>query len=102
MSEKLHSLHYNCPQIAEEVIHVLLEWVGGEWSSLYLNVNRLCVVEGYCSPEWDGIVCWPEGVPGRMVSTACPEYIYDFNHKGEPAAADLWLTDTCLKHMEIP
>ncbi|KAI4896933.1 hypothetical protein NFI96_003077 [Prochilodus magdalenae] len=38
--------------------------------------------EGYCVPEWDGIVCWPEGAPGRTVSTSCPEYIYDFNHKG--------------------
>uniref|UniRef100_A0A8C8LY05 Parathyroid hormone/parathyroid hormone-related peptide receptor n=1 Tax=Oncorhynchus tshawytscha TaxID=74940 RepID=A0A8C8LY05_ONCTS len=38
--------------------------------------------DGYCSPEWDGIVCWPEGSPGKLVSTACPEYIYDFNHKG--------------------
>uniref|UniRef100_A0A8C6U348 Parathyroid hormone/parathyroid hormone-related peptide receptor n=1 Tax=Neogobius melanostomus TaxID=47308 RepID=A0A8C6U348_9GOBI len=37
---------------------------------------------GFCSPEWDGIVCWPEGPPGRLVSTPCPEYIYDFNHRG--------------------
>ncbi|KAI2667190.1 Parathyroid hormone/parathyroid hormone-related peptide receptor [Labeo rohita] len=33
-------------------------------------------------PEWDGIVCWPEGLPGRTVSAACPVYIHDFNHKG--------------------
>lgn len=39
--------------------------------------------DGFCSPEWDGIVCWPEGPPGKLVSTACPEYIYDFDHKGE-------------------
>uniref|UniRef100_H2UEU3 Parathyroid hormone/parathyroid hormone-related peptide receptor n=1 Tax=Takifugu rubripes TaxID=31033 RepID=H2UEU3_TAKRU len=38
--------------------------------------------DGFCSPEWDGIVCWPEGPPGKLVSTACPEYIYDFDHKG--------------------
>lgn len=38
--------------------------------------------DGFCSPEWDGIVCWPEGPPGKFVSTPCPEYIYDFNHKG--------------------
>lgn len=38
--------------------------------------------DGFCSPEWDGIVCWPEGSPGRLVSTPCPEYIYDFNHRG--------------------
>ncbi|CAF98426.1 unnamed protein product [Tetraodon nigroviridis] len=40
------------------------------------------VPDGFCSPEWDGIVCWPEGPPGKLVSTACPEYIYDFDHKG--------------------
>ncbi|XP_061696337.1 parathyroid hormone/parathyroid hormone-related peptide receptor-like isoform X1 [Syngnathoides biaculeatus] len=38
--------------------------------------------DGYCSPEWDGIVCWPEGASGKLVSTSCPEYIYDFNHRG--------------------
>ncbi|KAM8839296.1 parathyroid hormone/parathyroid hormone-related peptide receptor isoform 2-T3 [Synchiropus picturatus] len=38
--------------------------------------------EGTCSPEWDGIVCWPEGPPGELLSAPCPEYIYDFNHKG--------------------
>ncbi|KAF4116926.1 parathyroid hormone/parathyroid hormone-related peptide receptor [Onychostoma macrolepis] len=58
---------------------------------LLFNAKRKCeraikskhkITEGYCMPEWDGIVCWPEGLPGRMVSTTCPEYIYDFNHKG--------------------
>lgn len=43
--------------------------------------------EGFCSPEWDGIVCWPEGPPGKLISTACPEYIYDFDHKGEAGPA---------------
>ncbi|XP_073533270.1 parathyroid hormone/parathyroid hormone-related peptide receptor isoform X3 [Phyllobates terribilis] len=38
--------------------------------------------DGFCQSEWDGIVCWPEGKPGSMVSVQCPEYIYDFNHKG--------------------
>ncbi|NXD77493.1 PTH1R protein, partial [Halcyon senegalensis] len=44
----------------------------------------LCVfsTDGFCLPEWDGIVCWPEGVPGKVVAMPCPEYIYDFNHKG--------------------
>lgn len=51
---------------------------------ILLNVNIAIVsADGFCSPEWDGIVCWPEGPPGKLVSTACPEYIYDFNHKGE-------------------
>ncbi|RXM27465.1 Parathyroid hormone/parathyroid hormone-related peptide receptor [Acipenser ruthenus] len=40
------------------------------------------VSDGFCLPEWDGIVCWPEGLAGKTVSTPCPEYIYDFNHKG--------------------
>ncbi|XP_075684031.1 parathyroid hormone/parathyroid hormone-related peptide receptor [Rhinoderma darwinii] len=38
--------------------------------------------DGFCQSEWDGIVCWPEGKPGSIVSILCPEYIYDFNHKG--------------------
>lgn len=45
---------------------------------------HVCVssTDGFCLPEWDGIVCWPEGVPGKVVAMPCPEYIYDFNHKG--------------------
>ncbi|MEQ2303467.1 hypothetical protein AMECASPLE_017261, partial [Ameca splendens] len=43
---------------------------------------RRKVPDGFCSPEWDGIVCWPEGPPGNLVSTSCPDYIYDFNHIG--------------------
>ncbi|XP_029428095.1 parathyroid hormone/parathyroid hormone-related peptide receptor-like [Rhinatrema bivittatum] len=35
-----------------------------------------------CTPEWDGIICWPEGSQNEMVSVQCPEYIYDFNHRG--------------------
>ncbi|XP_053322105.1 parathyroid hormone/parathyroid hormone-related peptide receptor [Spea bombifrons] len=38
--------------------------------------------DGFCLSEWDGVVCWPEGRPGNVVSVPCPEYIYDFNHKG--------------------
>ncbi|KAJ8272961.1 hypothetical protein GJAV_G00095550 [Gymnothorax javanicus] len=58
---------------------------------LLFNAKRKCeraiksrhkLLDGFCLPEWDGIVCWPEGPPGKTVSTACPEYIYDFNHKG--------------------
>ncbi|RXN14336.1 parathyroid hormone parathyroid hormone-related peptide receptor [Labeo rohita] len=58
---------------------------------LLFNAKRKCeraikskhkITEGYCMPEWDGIVCWPEGLPGRTVSAACPVYIHDFNHKG--------------------
>ncbi|KAL3055316.1 hypothetical protein OYC64_018077 [Pagothenia borchgrevinki] len=46
------------------------------------NKSTQKVPESYCSPEWDGIVCWPGGPPGKLVSTTCPEYIHDFNHKG--------------------
>uniref|UniRef100_A0A8C3MUC3 Uncharacterized protein n=1 Tax=Geospiza parvula TaxID=87175 RepID=A0A8C3MUC3_GEOPR len=35
-----------------------------------------------CPPEWDGIICWPRGSPSQEVSVPCPDYIYDFNHKG--------------------
>ncbi|XP_023671549.1 parathyroid hormone/parathyroid hormone-related peptide receptor isoform X4 [Paramormyrops kingsleyae] len=58
---------------------------------LLFSAKRTCEIEiksknktsdGFCQPEWDGIVCWPGGGPGKVVSTACPNYIYDFNHKG--------------------
>ncbi|CAH2281837.1 parathyroid hormone parathyroid hormone-related peptide receptor [Pelobates cultripes] len=38
--------------------------------------------DGFCLSEWDGVVCWPAGAPGSVVSIPCPEYILDFNHKG--------------------
>uniref|UniRef100_A0A8C5HVR8 Parathyroid hormone/parathyroid hormone-related peptide receptor-like n=1 Tax=Gouania willdenowi TaxID=441366 RepID=A0A8C5HVR8_GOUWI len=37
---------------------------------------------GNCAPEWDGIICWPQSRAGQLVSVLCPEYIYDFNHRG--------------------
>ncbi|KAM9425859.1 parathyroid hormone 3 receptor [Pholidichthys leucotaenia] len=40
------------------------------------------VQEGECIPEWDGIICWPLSRPNQLVSVQCPEYIYDFNHRG--------------------
>ncbi|KAL4617791.1 parathyroid hormone/parathyroid hormone-related peptide receptor-like [Arapaima gigas] len=36
-----------------------------------------------CASEWDGIICWPTGRPGQLVSALCPDYIYDFNHRGQ-------------------
>ncbi|KAK1879043.1 Parathyroid hormone/parathyroid hormone-related peptide receptor [Dissostichus eleginoides] len=57
----------------------------GEQPSVVLDLkvsNAFVSTESYCSPEWDGIVCWPGGPPGKLVSTTCPEYIHDFNHKG--------------------
>nr|XP_056713636.1 parathyroid hormone/parathyroid hormone-related peptide receptor [Euleptes europaea] len=48
----------------------------------HLKAKGPRVHDGFCAPEWDNLICWPEGVPGKMVSMPCPEYIYDFNHKG--------------------
>lgn len=42
----------------------------------------LVAEEGDCVPEWDGIICWPQSRAGQLVSVPCPEYIYDFNHRG--------------------
>lgn len=54
------------------------------WPRFFLKSAMFVVsADGFCSPEWDGIVCWPEGPPGKLVSTSCPDYIYDFNHKGK-------------------
>ncbi|CAL9699118.1 unnamed protein product [Knipowitschia caucasica] len=39
-------------------------------------------LSGECPEEWDGIICWPRSRAGQVVSVLCPEYIYDFNHKG--------------------
>ncbi|XP_043931339.1 parathyroid hormone 2 receptor [Protopterus annectens] len=38
--------------------------------------------DGHCSPGWDGLICWPRGSPGEVISVPCPTYIYDFNHEG--------------------
>ncbi|XP_032812989.1 parathyroid hormone/parathyroid hormone-related peptide receptor-like isoform X2 [Petromyzon marinus] len=36
----------------------------------------------HCTAEWDGLICWPWGLPGSMVREKCPSYIYDFNAHG--------------------
>lgn len=33
-------------------------------------------------PEWDGIICWPRGKRSQLVAVSCPEYVYDFDHRG--------------------
>ncbi|XP_072902928.1 parathyroid hormone 2 receptor-like isoform X2 [Hemitrygon akajei] len=38
--------------------------------------------DGSCSPEWDGLTCWPKGIPGKLTAVHCPSYLYDFNHDG--------------------
>uniref|UniRef100_A0A4W4HJ77 Parathyroid hormone/parathyroid hormone-related peptide receptor n=1 Tax=Electrophorus electricus TaxID=8005 RepID=A0A4W4HJ77_ELEEL len=82
-----------CLIIPPSVLQVVSDDVLTKEEQIYLLVNakRKCertiksrhkTSEGFCLPEWDGIVCWPEGAPGRTITTTCPEYIYDFNHKG--------------------
>ncbi|XP_067345237.1 parathyroid hormone 3 receptor isoform X3 [Channa argus] len=44
--------------------------------------TQMALVKGDCIPEWDGIICWPRSRAGQLVSVLCPEYIYDFNHRG--------------------
>nr|XP_032831537.1 parathyroid hormone/parathyroid hormone-related peptide receptor isoform X2 [Petromyzon marinus] len=64
-----------------------------EQISILLDARRRCeqrinstggvsASDRHCSPEWDGIICWPAGTLGSLVSVHCPEYIYDFNHQG--------------------
>ncbi|KAM7381714.1 hypothetical protein PAMA_012517 [Pampus argenteus] len=47
-----------------------------------IQAQMALVKEGDCIPEWDGIICWPRSRAGQLVSVLCPEYIYDFNHRG--------------------
>uniref|UniRef100_A0A672K0L5 Uncharacterized protein n=1 Tax=Sinocyclocheilus grahami TaxID=75366 RepID=A0A672K0L5_SINGR len=47
-----------------------------------LMFSNLTLPFGVCVPEWDGLICWPQGFPGTLTKTPCPRYIYDFNHAG--------------------
>uniref|UniRef100_A0A3Q1FP85 Parathyroid hormone/parathyroid hormone-related peptide receptor n=1 Tax=Acanthochromis polyacanthus TaxID=80966 RepID=A0A3Q1FP85_9TELE len=47
-----------------------------------IQAQMALITEGDCVPEWDGIICWPRSKAGQLVSIQCPEYIYDFNHRG--------------------
>ncbi|XP_077007907.1 parathyroid hormone 2 receptor [Tamandua tetradactyla] len=48
-----------------------------------LNITaQLQEGEGNCFPEWDGLICWPRGIAGKISAVPCPHYIYDFNHEG--------------------
>ncbi|KAA0725532.1 Parathyroid hormone/parathyroid hormone-related peptide receptor PTH/PTHrP type I receptor [Triplophysa tibetana] len=49
--------------------------------SIHAQQDQL-IGEDCCVPEWDGIICWPKGKPSQLVTVLCPEYIYDFNHRG--------------------
>ncbi|XP_043959235.1 parathyroid hormone 3 receptor isoform X1 [Gambusia affinis] len=47
-----------------------------------IRAQMALIKDGDCSPEWDGIICWPRSRAGQLVSVQCPAYIYDFNHRG--------------------
>ncbi|XP_030397575.1 parathyroid hormone/parathyroid hormone-related peptide receptor-like [Gopherus evgoodei] len=64
----------------EEQIYLLGE--AKEKCQTNLKAQLEKIKDASCFPEWDGIICWPEGFPSQEVSVPCPEYIYDFNHKG--------------------
>ncbi|XP_018429466.1 PREDICTED: parathyroid hormone 2 receptor-like, partial [Nanorana parkeri] len=50
---------------------------------IYGTQKALCEgTEGSCLPEWDGLVCWQKGTPGKILAVSCPSYVYDFNHRG--------------------
>lgn len=63
----------------EEQIYLL--WEAKEQCELNITV-QLQEEDSNCIPEWDGLVCWPRGIPGRILAVSCPSYVYDFNHRG--------------------
>ncbi|KAK4808632.1 hypothetical protein QYF61_012702 [Mycteria americana] len=64
----------------EEQIYLLVE--AREKCQRDIKAQLEKIKDTSCLPEWDGIICWPKGSPGQEVSVPCPDYIYDFNHKG--------------------
>uniref|UniRef100_A0A8B9Q495 Parathyroid hormone/parathyroid hormone-related peptide receptor n=1 Tax=Apteryx owenii TaxID=8824 RepID=A0A8B9Q495_APTOW len=64
----------------EEQIYLLVE--AKEKCQKDIKVQLEKIKDTSCLPEWDGIICWPKGSPSQEVSVPCPDYIYDFNHKG--------------------
>ncbi|XP_006125851.2 parathyroid hormone/parathyroid hormone-related peptide receptor-like [Pelodiscus sinensis] len=64
----------------EEQIYLLVE--AKEKCQATIKAQLEKVKDASCLPEWDGIICWPEGSPSQRVSAPCPKYIHDFNHKG--------------------
>ncbi|XP_077304582.1 parathyroid hormone 2 receptor-like [Lithobates pipiens] len=66
---------------AEEQIYILLK--AKVQCELNITVHlQEEGTEGSCLPEWDGLVCWPRGTPGKILAVSCPPYVYDFNHRG--------------------
>ncbi|XP_010722777.1 parathyroid hormone/parathyroid hormone-related peptide receptor-like [Meleagris gallopavo] len=64
----------------EEQIYLLVE--AREKCQRDIRAQLEKVKDTNCLPEWDGIICWPKGSPSQEVAVPCPDYIYDFNHKG--------------------
>ncbi|NWR77046.1 PTH1R protein, partial [Centropus unirufus] len=64
----------------EEQIYLLVE--AKEKCQRDIKTQLEKIKDTSCLPEWDGIICWPKGSPSQEVSVPCPDYIYDFNHKG--------------------
>uniref|UniRef100_UPI00398EF461 parathyroid hormone 2 receptor-like n=1 Tax=Pristiophorus japonicus TaxID=55135 RepID=UPI00398EF461 len=62
----------------EEQIYLLI----GEKANCDLHILNQTEKDGSCFLEWDGLTCWPNGVPGELTAVPCPSYIYDFNHNG--------------------
>ncbi|RMB94766.1 hypothetical protein DUI87_28745 [Hirundo rustica rustica] len=65
----------------EEQIYLLVE--AKEKCQRDIKAQPEKIKDPSCPPEWDGIICWPRGSPSQEVSVPCPDYIYDFNHKGK-------------------
>ncbi|XP_058477707.1 parathyroid hormone 3 receptor [Solea solea] len=65
----------------EEQIYVLI----GAHARCERNIEAQMSLlrDGDCIPEWDGIICWPQSRADQLVSVLCPDYIYDFNHRGQ-------------------
>ncbi|KAK2536114.1 hypothetical protein Q9233_003323, partial [Columba guinea] len=64
----------------EEQIYLLVE--AKEKCHRDIKAQLEKIKDTSCLPEWDGIICWPKGSPSQEVSVPCPDYIYDFNHRG--------------------
>ncbi|GCB65529.1 hypothetical protein scyTo_0007738 [Scyliorhinus torazame] len=62
----------------EEQIYLLI----AEKASCDQHILNKSEEDGSCSPEWDGLTCWPSGLAGELTAVPCPSYIYDFNHNG--------------------
>ncbi|NWW78332.1 PTH1R protein, partial [Climacteris rufus] len=69
----------------EEQIYLLVE--AKEKCQRDIKAQLEKIKDPSCPPEWDGIICWPRGSPSQEVSVPCPDYIYDFNHKGKSCHA---------------